>query len=74
MIRTFKTHEVRMQEELTGSLWEFEPCEGDYAGTKFQMATPGCLKQIHFLQITVEKPIFVKKLLLAEISVLSVKE
>ena len=26
MIRTFKTHEVRMQEELTGSLWEFEPC------------------------------------------------
>ena len=31
MIRTFKTHEVRMQEELTGSLWEFEPCEGDYA-------------------------------------------
>ena len=32
------------------------------------------LKQIHFLQITVEKPIFVKKLLLAEISVLSVKE
>lgn len=29
MIRTFKTHEVRMQEELTESLWEFEPCEGD---------------------------------------------
>ena len=44
MIRTFKTHEVRMQEELTGSLWEFEPCEGDYAGTKFQMATPGCFE------------------------------
>ena len=32
MIRTFKTHEVRMQEELTGSLWEFEPCE---YGVKF---------------------------------------
>mgnify|MGYP002708619571 FL=1 len=44
MIRTFKTHEVRTQEELTGSLWEFEPCEGDYAGTKFQMATPGCFE------------------------------
>lgn len=44
MIRTFKTHEVRMQEELTESLWEFEPCEGDYAGTKFQMATPGCFE------------------------------
>ena len=31
MIRTFKTHEVRMQEELTESLWEFDPCEVDYA-------------------------------------------
>ena len=69
MIRTFKTHEVRMQEELTGSLWEFEPCE-----QSFRWQHRDALKQIHFLQIIVEKPIFVKKLLLAEISVLSVKE
>ena len=28
MIRTFKTHYVRKQMELTESLWEFEPCAG----------------------------------------------
>ena len=34
MIRTFTTHEVRKQEELSGKLWEFEPLEGASAGTK----------------------------------------
>lgn len=42
MIRTFKTHDVRKQMELTESLWEFEPCAGNYAGQKFPVAVPGC--------------------------------
>lgn len=42
MIRTFQTHEIRKQEELTGSLWEFEPCQGPFAGNKYQVATPCC--------------------------------
>lgn len=42
MIRTFATHKIRKQTEMTGSLWEFEPCSGRYAGQKFLLATPGC--------------------------------
>ena len=42
MIRTFATHKIRKQTELTGSLWEFEPCSGRYAGQKFLLATPEC--------------------------------
>lgn len=42
MIRTFETHRVRPQRELTGSLWEFIPCQGALAGQSFQMATPCC--------------------------------
>ena len=42
MIRTFSTHKIRKQTELTGSLWEFEPCSGRYAGQKFLLAAPGC--------------------------------
>lgn len=42
MIRTFTTHKIRKQTEMTGSLWEFEPCSGRYAGQKFLLATPGC--------------------------------
>ena len=42
MIRTFEMHKVRKQTELTGCLWEFEPCCGEYGGQKFTLATPGC--------------------------------
>ncbi len=42
MIRTFETHKVRKQTELTGCLWEFEPCCGEYVRQKFMLATPGC--------------------------------
>lgn len=42
MIRTFEMHKVRRQTELTGCLWEFEPCCGEYGGQKFTLATPGC--------------------------------
>lgn len=42
MIRAFETHKVRKQTELTGGLWEFEPCCEEYDGQKFTLATPGC--------------------------------
>lgn len=42
MIRTFATHKVRKQKELTGKLWQFEPCQGKFAGKTFQAAVPGC--------------------------------
>lgn len=46
MIRTFLTHEVRKQVELTESIWEFEPCSGRHAGKKYQVATP-CVWESH---------------------------
>ncbi len=42
MIRTFDTHQVREQKELTGCLWEFTPCQGEYAGKSYKVATPSC--------------------------------
>lgn len=42
MIRTFRTHRVREQKELTGCLWEFIPCQGEKAGRVYQVPTPGC--------------------------------
>ena len=46
MIRTFQTHEVRKQEELTGYLWEFEPCQGQFAGKRYRVATPCCWESL----------------------------
>ena len=46
MIRTFATHNVRKQQELTGSLWEFTPCQGEYEGRTFQVATPCCWENL----------------------------
>lgn len=42
MIRTFTTHRIRKQEELTGKLWNFSPLQGEYAGKQFQVPTPSC--------------------------------
>ena len=42
MIRTFQTHRIRKQKELTGSLWEFMPMQGDGAGKSFFVHTPSC--------------------------------
>ena len=42
MVRTFDTHKVRIQRELTGRLWEFTPCQGEYAGRIYRVPTPGC--------------------------------
>ncbi len=40
MIRTFQTHRIRRQEELSGALWQFSPCEGEMAGNVYQVAVP----------------------------------
>lgn len=42
MIRTFQTHKIRPQTELTGSLWDFSPCQGESAGSHYKVATPCC--------------------------------
>lgn len=42
MIRTFDTHRIRFQKELTGTLWQFTPCQGEYAGRTYNVATPCC--------------------------------
>ena len=42
MIRTFETHLIREQKELTGCLWDFIPCQGENAGKVYKVATPGC--------------------------------
>jgi len=42
MIRTFSTHRIRKQQELTGQLWDFSPCSGEHAGQVYRVATPCC--------------------------------
>lgn len=42
MIRTFDTHKIRFQKELTGTCWQFSPCQGEYAGRTYMVATPCC--------------------------------
>ncbi|MBO5303646.1 MAG: hypothetical protein J6A92_06305 [Lachnospiraceae bacterium] len=42
MIRTFQTHEIRKQKELTGGYWDFTPCQGENAGKVYRVATPCC--------------------------------
>ena len=44
MIRTFDTHEVRIQRELTGKYWDFTPCQGEHAGETYKVATPCCFE------------------------------
>ena len=42
MIRTFQTHRIRRQEELTDKLWDFTPLQGESAGKTFSVFTPSC--------------------------------
>lgn len=42
MIRTFRTHEIRKQTELSSSLWNFRPCEGPFSSQSRQVLVPGC--------------------------------
>ena len=42
MIRTFQTHRIRRQQELTERLWQFTALSGENAGKTFPVATPSC--------------------------------
>lgn len=42
MIRTFETHKIRYQKELSESIWKFTPCEGKYSNVAFDAVVPGC--------------------------------
>ena len=42
MIRTFKTHVIRRQEELTQRLWQFTALTGEKAGESFPVLLPSC--------------------------------
>ena len=42
MIRTFRQHTVRPQQELTGKLWNFTPLQGEQAGDTFPVPAPSC--------------------------------
>ena len=44
MLRTFTTHNVRKQTELSGRLWNFVAEEGDRAGQVMKVAVPSCLE------------------------------
>ena len=42
MIRTFRQHTIRPQQELTGKLWHFTPLQGERACEAFPVPTPSC--------------------------------
>ena len=42
MIRTFETHKIRRQQELSSSLWKFTALDGELAGKEYLAAVPGC--------------------------------
>ena len=42
MIRTFETHKIRFQKELSGRLWGFSPLEGEHVGETYQVPVPSC--------------------------------
>lgn len=46
MIRTFQTNRIRKTQELSGSLWNFSPCEGAYKEKVYQAAVPCCWESI----------------------------
>lgn len=42
MLRTFQTHQIRKQAELSEQLWDFMPLEGEQKGKKRKIQVPGC--------------------------------
>lgn len=42
MIRTFRTHEIRHQNELTGKTWKFTPLDGEHANQSYRETVPSC--------------------------------
>ena len=46
MERSFATHRIRPQEELTGRLWDFAPLQGEHAGEHYTVMTPCCWESL----------------------------
>lgn len=46
MLRTFDTHKIRYQKELTGKLWTFSPCQGEHKGEEYKVMTPCCFENL----------------------------
>lgn len=44
MLRTFRTHEIRKEEELSGRLWDFTPLAGERSGETVKVMIPGCIE------------------------------
>ncbi len=42
MIRTFQTHRIRKQTELSSSLWSFRAAEGPFSGRTYPVTVPSC--------------------------------
>lgn len=42
MIRTFQTHHLRKQTELSSSLWTFRALEGEHRDREYSVAVPSC--------------------------------
>lgn len=42
MVRTFNTHTIRKSTELTGCLWDFSSCQGEYQKEHYRVFTPCC--------------------------------
>ncbi len=42
MIRTFQTHKIRKETELSDALWDFSPLDGEHQGKKYKLMVPGC--------------------------------
>lgn len=46
MIRTFRTNKIRKTTCLSGSLWEFSPCSGEWKGKVYPVAVPCCWESL----------------------------
>lgn len=46
MLRTFDTHRIRYQRELTGRLWKFRAYQGELSGREYQVMTPSCFESL----------------------------
>ena len=46
MIRTFCTNKIRKTTELSGSLWKFSPCSGEFAGKDYPVTVPCCWESL----------------------------
>ncbi|MFI3174317.1 MAG: glycoside hydrolase family 2 TIM barrel-domain containing protein [Bacillota bacterium] len=46
MIRTFKEHDIRKVQELSGKLWDFKVSAGEHSGTPYRLLVPGCWESL----------------------------